>query len=65
MTLLHEELAHERIRLLQEEVAALQWAAEVRRSRREALRAAARDTGRATRQEARIRLRGLRSLLTR
>ncbi|MDX6738842.1 hypothetical protein [Actinocorallia sp. A-T 12471] len=65
MTLLHEELSRDRIRALQEEVAALQWAAEVRRSRRAALRQAAADTGRATREEARIRMGRLRSLIGR
>ncbi|WP_123662076.1 hypothetical protein [Actinocorallia herbida] len=65
MSLLEVELSRERIRLLQEEVAAIQWAAEVRRSRRAALRRAAADTGRATREEARIRMGRLRSLIGR
>ncbi|WP_460301568.1 hypothetical protein [Actinocorallia aurea] len=65
MSLIAEEIYHDRIRRLEDEVAALQWAAQVRRSRREALRQAAVDTGRATRQEARIRMSGLRRLIGR
>jgi len=65
MSLLSVEISRERIRALEEEVAALQWAAEIRRTRRETLRKVVSDTGRATRQEAGITLRRLRRLVAR
>lgn len=65
MSLLSVEISRERIRALEEELAALQWAAEVRRARRETLRKVVSDTGRATRQEAGITLRRIRSLVSR
>ncbi len=65
MSLLSVEISRERIRALEEELASLQWAAEVRRTRRETLRKVVADTGTATRQEAGITLRRIRALLTR
>ena len=65
MSLLSVEISRERIRALEEEVAALQWAAEIRRTRRETLRKVVADTGRATREEAGITLRRIRGLVAR
>ena len=65
MGLLSVEINRERIRALEEELASLQWAAEVRRTRRETLRKVVADTGRATRQETGITLRRIMGLVTR
>jgi len=56
MSLLSVEISRERISALEDEIASLQWAAEVRKARRETLHRVVTSTGRATRQEGRILL---------
>ncbi|GAA3198831.1 hypothetical protein [Actinocorallia longicatena] len=65
MSLLSVEISRERIQALEEEIASLQWAAEIRRNRRETLAKVVSDTSRATRQEAGITLRRARRILLR
>lgn len=65
MSLLSVEISRERIQALEAEIASLQWAAEIRRSRRETLAKVVSDTSRATRQEAGITLRWARRLMLR